>query len=217
MAMDPLTFLAWRFYYFFRDPVRRPPSGRVVLAPADGYLLYERRVEAGKVPSPVKQGVSVELDEWIGQIDCPGDGTLIGIYMTALDVHFIRSPVPGHVSRVVPRPAQGENLHQTRTFARLLLGMHPYAEGSRYITENARNTTVIDGEVPAIVVQIADRYVSECDSFVEPGERVAAGDKIGMIRMGSQCDLYIPDSAGVRFDCRPGMHVHAGETVLGRY
>ena len=32
-----------------------------------------------------------------------GDGTLIGIYMTALSVHYIRSPVPGNVSRIVPR------------------------------------------------------------------------------------------------------------------
>ena len=72
--------------------------------------------------------------------------------------------------------------------------------------------------MPAVVVQIADRYVRECDAFVAPGDAVGAGDKIGMIRMGSQCDLFIPDSAGVTFDdCRPGMRVYAGETVLGKY
>jgi phosphatidylserine decarboxylase len=216
--MDPFSFLAWRFYYFFRDPVRKPPSGRVVLAPADGYLLYARRVEAGKVPSPIKQGVPIALEEWVGRVPHHhGDGTLIGIYMTALSVHYIRAPVPGRISHVVPRPALRENLHQTRTFMRLILGMQPYEENSRYITENARNTIAIDGEVPAVVVQIADRYVNECDAFVKPGDRIAAGDKIGMIRMGSQCDLYIPDSAGVTLDCRPGARVRAGETVLGTY
>lgn len=215
--MDPLSFLAWRFYYFFRDPVRRPPPGRVLLAPADGILLYARRVTGGAAPSPIKQGVPIPLDEWVGAVPYEGEGTLIGIYMTALSVHYIRSPVPGKVSHVVPRPARGENLHQTRTFVRLIWGMQPYEEDSRYITQNARNTIVIDGEVPAIVVQIADRYVRECDAFVGPGEQVAAGDKIGMIRMGSQCDLFIPDSAGVTFDCRPGMSTRAGETILGRY
>jgi phosphatidylserine decarboxylase len=215
--MDPLSFLAWRFYYFFRDPVRTPPEGRVVLAPADGYLLYTRRVENGEVPSPIKQGVRVPLDEWIGAVPAAGNGTLIGIYMTALSVHYIRSPVPGSITRVVPRPAQGENLHQTRTFVRLLWDMQPYEEGSRYITQNARNTIAIDGPVPAIVVQIADRYVKECDCYVGEGEQVSAGQKIGMIRMGSQCDLFIPDSAGVRFDCQPGMAVRAGESVLGTY
>jgi phosphatidylserine decarboxylase len=215
--MDPLSFLAWRFYYFFRDPVRKPPPGRLLLAPADGFLLYTRRVTAGQVPSPIKQGVPIPLDEWIGAVPATGDGTLIGIYMSALSVHYIRSPVPGRISHVVPRPARGENLHQTRTFVRLLWNMQPYEEDSRYITQNARNTIVIDGEVPAVVVQIADRYVHECDAFVAPGDAVGAGDKIGMIRMGSQCDLFIPDSAGVTLDCQPGMRVYAGETVLGKY
>jgi phosphatidylserine decarboxylase len=215
--MDPLSFLAWRFYYFFRDPERKPPPGRLLLAPADGFLLYARRVTAGQVPSPIKEGVPIALDEWIGAVPATGDGTLLGIYMTALSVHYIRSPVPGKVSQVVPRPARGENLHQTRTFVRLLWDMKPYEEGSKYITQNARNTIVIDGEVPAVIVQIADRYVRECDAFVAPGDAVGAGDKIGMIRMGSQCDLFIPDSAGVTFDCKPGMRVYAGETVLGKY
>jgi phosphatidylserine decarboxylase len=137
--------------------------------------------------------------------------------MTALSVHYIRAPVPGTVSHVVPRPARGENLHQTRTFVRLIWGMKPYEEGSRYITENARNTITIDGEVPVAVVQIADRYVCECDSFVNPGQPIDAGAKIGMIRMGSQCDLFVPDSANVTLTCSAGQSVRAGETVLGTY
>jgi phosphatidylserine decarboxylase len=215
--LDPLSFLAWRFYYFFRDPRRTAPAGRVVVAPADGYVLYARRVQAGQVPSPVKQGVSVPLDEWIGRVPSAGDGTLIGIYMTALSVHYIRSPVPGRITHVVPRPAVGENLHQTRTFVRLLWDMQPYEEGSRYITQNARNTIAIDGEVPAIVVQIADRYVRHCDCYVSEQQGVQVGEKIGMIRMGSQCDLFIPDSAKVSFLCNPGDRVAAGETVIGTY
>lgn len=215
--MDPFSFLAWRFYYFFRDPKRVPPQGRFLLAPADGYVLYKTRVESGEIPSPVKRGVTVPLHEWVGKVACPGEGTLIGIYMTALSVHYIRSPVPGSVVEVVPRPAQVENLHQTRTFIRLLWDMAPYEEGSRYITENARNTIAIDGEIPVVVVQIADRYVRHCDSFVEVGQKVAAGQKIGMIRMGSQCDLYVPRSAGVTLDCYPRQRVKAGETVIGTY
>lgn len=215
--MDPLSFLFWRFYYFFRDPVRKPPPGRVLLSPADGFLLYMRRVTADHAPSPIKGGVPIALDEWVGKVPRAGDGTLVGIYMSAMDVHYIRAPVPGRVSHVVPRPARGENLHQTRTFVRLIWGMQPYEQDSRYITENARNTIAIDGEVPVVVVLIADRYVRECDAFVAPGDAVAGGDKIGMIRMGSQCDVFIPDSTGLKLDCRPGTHVRAGETVLGTY
>lgn len=215
--MDPLSFLAWRFYYFFRDPRRETPAGRVVVSPADGVLLYARRVTGGEVPSPLKQGVAVPLEEWVGAVACPGDGTLLGIYMTPLSVHYNRAPVAGTVTRVVPRPARGENLSMTRTFMRLLWGMEPYEEDSRYITENARNTIAIDGEAPMVLVQIADRYVREVDCFVGEGDRVRAGEKVGMIRMGSQCDLYIPDSAGVTLACSVGARVLAGETVLGTY
>jgi phosphatidylserine decarboxylase len=161
--------------------------------------------------------VPVPMEEWVGKVRCEGDGTMIGIYMTALSVHYIRSPVPGRVTSVVPRPAIGEDLHQTRTFMRLIWGMQPYEQDSRYITQNARNTVAIDGEVPVVVVQIADRYVRHCDCYVAEGERVGAGQKIGMIRMGSQCDLFVPDSAGVTLAVRPGMPVHAGETILGTY
>lgn len=215
--MDPLSFLLWRFYYFFRDPPRTPPPGRVVLAPADGVVLYVRSVQGGEVPSPIKRGVAVPLDEWIGKVPAEGDGTLVGIYMTPLSVHYNRAPVAGTVTRVVARPAKDKNLSMTRPFMRLLWGMQPYEEGSRYITENARNTVAIEGDVSIALVQIADAYVSEVDCFVAEGDPVVAGQKVGMIRMGSQCDLYIPDRANVKLACRPGDKVRAGESVLGTY
>lgn len=215
--MDPLSFAFWRFFYFFRDPVRRPPPGRVVVSPADGIVLYVRRVEGGETPSPVKRGVQVPLEEWVGSVDSPGDGTLIGIYMTPLSVHYNRAPVAGRVTRVARRPARGRDLSMTRSFMRILWGMQPFEQGSEYITNNARNTVVIDGDVPAIVVQIADAYVREVDCFVSEGDDVARGQKVGMIRMGSQCDVFLPDRGGVRLECRPGQRVRAGETVLGRY
>ncbi|HEY3355945.1 MAG TPA: phosphatidylserine decarboxylase [Polyangia bacterium] len=215
--MDPLSFLTWRFYYFFRDPVRRPPPGRNVLAPADGRVLYVTDVARGEVPRPVKRGVPVPLDEWMGAPPVEGEGTLVGIYMTPLSVHFNRAPVPGRVTRVVPRPAQGENRSMARALMRLAWGMLPFDEAADYVLQNARNTIVIDGPVPVVLVQIADRYVHAIDCFVQPGEEVAAGAKVGLIRMGSQCDLFIPRRAGVALTCRPGDRVVAGETVLGTY
>jgi phosphatidylserine decarboxylase len=64
---------------------------------------------------------------------------------------------------------------------------------------------------------MADRFVSEVDCFVAPGQQVEKGDKIGLIRMGSQCDLFIPRSAGVSVTCKPGDKGLAGETILGTY
>jgi len=74
----------------------------------------------------------------------------------------------------------------------------------------------IDGdELTAFVVQIADQQVNKIDCSVGVGDSVAAGDKIGMIRRGSQVDLFVPGLSPEDFpDLRPGIKVHAGSTPL---
>jgi phosphatidylserine decarboxylase len=215
--MDPFSFLFWRLHWFFRDPVRTPPSGRVIVSPADGVVLYVRRIERGEVPNPVKRGVPIPLEEWVGRVACESAGWLVGVYMTPLSVHYNRAPVPGRITQVVPRAAKQRNLSMTRPFMRLLWGMPPFEADSRYLTENARNTIVIEGEVRAVVVQIADAYVREVDCFVQAQQSVLLGEKIGMIRMGSQCDLFLADRPDLQLDCHAGQRVYAGETIIGRY
>ena len=223
MIVDPFSFLAWRFWYFFRDPVRRPPTGQNVVSPADGRVLYVRHVEAGTLPHPVKAGVEVPLDDWLGTSvgaesgTLAKGGTLIGIYMTPVSVHYNRAPIAGRISAVAGRPARGENLSMVRAFMRLAWDMPPFEQDSRHILDNARNTIVIAGDFPVVVIQMADRFVSEVDCYVSPGQQVQKGDKIGFIRMGSQCDLFIPAVARPSLRCQPGDRVRAGESILAVY
>jgi phosphatidylserine decarboxylase len=215
--VDPLSVLAWRFWYFFRDPARRPPPGQNVVSPADGRVLYVRHVEGGTLPNPVKAGVAVPLDDWLGTPASADGGILIGIYMTPVSVHYNRAPIAGRIAAVVGRPARRENHSMVRAFMRLVWEMPPFEEESRHILDNARNTIVIAGDFPVVVIQMADRFVSEVDCFVNPGQSVQKGDKIGFIRMGSQCDLFIPAIAGVTVRCQPGDRVQAGETILAEF
>jgi phosphatidylserine decarboxylase len=216
--LDPFSFAFWRFYYFLRDPKRKAPEGRVIVSPADGYILYIRKVEPGTNPRPVKKGVSIALDEW-PDATSPFDhvGLLIGIYMAPWSVHFNRAPVSGHVTDVISRPAKHQNLSMTRALMRLLWDMKPYEKGCEYIGQNARNTIVFEGEIPAVMVQIADRYVDQIECYVNPGDRVDAGDKVGMIRMGSQVDLFIPELPSVTLNCKVRDKVAAGTTIIGTY
>lgn len=217
--IDPISFLFWRLYYFFRDPERNIPEGRVIVSPADGIILYVQDIDAGKVPNPVKNGVAIPLDEWFGQIDFCGKGTLIGIYMTPLSVHFNRAPVKGKIEKIIGLPAKHQHGNQSmsRTFMRLFWRMKPYEEGCSYIVNNARATTVIRGEIDAVMVQIADRWVNRIDCFVQENMTVETGQKVGMIRLGSQCDLYVPHASNIEISCSIGQKVRAGETILGRY
>ncbi len=49
---------------------------------------------------------------------------------------------------------------------------------------------------------------------LEEGQRVEMGQRIGMIRFGSQVDTIVPDSPGLRVNVRAGDRVTAGVTVI---
>ena len=63
-----------------------------------------------------------------------------------------------------------------------------------------------------LVVQIAGLVARRIIAFVEEGTTVAAGERLGLIRFGSRCDVYLP--AGVEPAVLVGQRAIAGETVL---
>jgi phosphatidylserine decarboxylase len=66
---------------FFRDPERRPTEGEaLVLAPADGAVIFAGDGRAGETP--------------------PGAWRQVTIFLSPLDVHINRAPVSGRVVRV---------------------------------------------------------------------------------------------------------------------
>jgi len=209
-------FLLWRFYYFLRDPERVPPPGDDILAPADGYVVYACAVRAGEVPVAVKGQRSIPLVELTALPGFAAEGTLIGIFMTPMSVHVNRAPISGVIRRRVHR-AVDRNRSMVRMFTYVLVGRRPYAEDSRHLVENERNTIVIEGDrLTVAVTQIADRWVSGIVCTPSEGDRVERGARYGMIRFGSQVDVFIPAGPAIRVACREGERVRAGESVLAR-
>jgi phosphatidylserine decarboxylase len=62
------------------------------------------------------------------------------------------------------------------------------------------------------VVQIAGLVARRIVPFVQEGQAVSAGDRIGMIRFGSRLDVYLPP--GAKSLVAEGQTAIAGETVL---
>ena len=83
------------------------------------------------------------------------------------------------------------------------------------VYENERATTVIErGDMEIAMVQIASRLVRQIASYVKVGENVALGQRVGVIRLGSQVDVVLPARPDVTVAVREGQRVRAGESVL---
>jgi phosphatidylserine decarboxylase len=63
------------------------------------------------------------------------------------------------------------------------------------------------------VVQIAGVVARRIVCRVGPGDKLAAGERFGMIRFGSRTDCYMPRATEVTV--RVGERVRGGQTVIG--
>jgi phosphatidylserine decarboxylase len=192
-----VAILAYRFY---RDPNRTPPQvdDDVVISPADGEIVYVRRSEGGLIPSSTKKGRDYELVELTKTPLRHQDAVVIGIAMSFLDVHVNRSPIAGRVRLRQHFPGRFGSLGKPEM-----------------VYENERATTVIErDDLEIAMVQIASRLVRQIASYVKVGEEVALGQRVGVIRLGSQVDVVLPDRPDVTITVRAGQRVRAGESVL---
>lgn len=183
---------------FFSDPERKPPADpRAILSPADGRILYVRHYSAGEAPPIEKHGKPLSLQE-LSSVEVEATGHLIGIGMHLLNVHVNRAPVGGRVASLVHIPGRFISLRRAGA-----------------TTTNERLTTVIDGgQHRVVVVQIASRLVRRIVSYLVVNQRIAAGERIGMIKFGSQVDVILPGSAVSAVRVKPGDVVRAGVSIL---
>ncbi len=175
---------------FFRDPIRTTPVGDgLIVAPADGLVTMIERVAMPR--------------ELVGEL---GETPLVrvSIFMSVFDVHINRTPIAGIVRQVV-----------------YISGKFLNADLDKASEENERQHIVVEGRPDADgnarrvgFTQIAGLVARRIVPFVKPGDMVATGQRIGLIRFGSRVDVFLPD------DCAPqvtlGQRCIAGETIVGR-
>lgn len=191
------AILAYRFY---RDPDRTPPQvgDDAVISPADGEVIYVRHSRGGTLPSSTKKGRDYELVELTKTPLRHDDAIVIGIAMSFLDVHVNRAPIAGRVRFRQHFPGRFGSLGRPEM-----------------VYENERATTVIErGDIEIAMVQIASRLVRQIASYVKVDEEVALGQRVGVIRLGSQVDVVLPARPDVTIQVREGQRVRAGESVL---
>lgn len=186
----PLLCLSLGVFAFFRDPERVvPQADRAIVSPADGLVSL-----IASVPPPAE----LQRPDSDG---APGLGaepvTRISIFMSVFDVHINRSPIAGTVKRIVYIPGAFMN-----------------ADLDKASEENERQHMLVeraDG-VRIGFTQIAGLIARRIVPFVKPGDILAAGQRVGLIRFGSRVDVYLP--VGTDATVLLGQRVIAGETIL---
>jgi phosphatidylserine decarboxylase len=194
--MSAFGVLAYRFY---RDPERHaPPAPGLVVSPADGEVVYVRQSQSGTLPLSTKNGHRYRLQELTRTRLETDEATVIGIGMSFLDVHVNRAPIAGRIAK-----------------RRHFPGLFGSLRRSEMVFRNERLTTIIESDDWQIaVVQIASRLVRQIVSFVEENQEVRRGQRIGVIRLGSQVDLVLPYRPDLRVTVKPGDRLTAGQSVV---
>jgi phosphatidylserine decarboxylase len=124
-------------------------------------------------------------------------GIRVSIFLNIFNVHVNRIPCQGVVEDMAYRA--GSFIPADRPDATL---------------RNEQNALMIRTAQGAKVlcVQVAGLIARRIVCWVSPGDRVACGERYGLIRFGSRMDLFLP--AGTKVRVAVGAHVKGGETLL---
>ena len=126
-----------------------------------------------------------------------GAAVRVSIFLSPLDVHVNRAPISGLV------------VDTAYVRGRFVAAYQPEAG-----EVNERCTIRFQGETARVtVVQIAGVVARRIVCRVTAGQKVGAGERIGMIRFGSRTDCVMPRAA--RLCVQAGDRVVGGVTVLG--
>lgn len=132
-----------------------------------------------------------------------GPATRIGIFLSVFDVHVNRSPVEGTVTHLEHRPGQ------------FLDARDPACADLNEAQD--LGVMVADGEggqFPVMIRQIAGLVARRIVCKAEPGRHLTAGERYGMIKVGSRTEVYIPKNRVESIDVEIGQHVKGGRDLI---
>jgi phosphatidylserine decarboxylase len=151
--------------------------------------------EAGAVVSPADGRVLVVKDEE----DAGRPGKRISIFLAIWNVHVNRAPADGVITSLEYKP--GKFLAAMREQASL---------------QNEQNVFALSTDAGEMVFkQIAGLIARRVISWKKAGERVARGERIGLVRFGSRADVWVPRDAEILV--KVGDNVKGGASVLAKW
>jgi phosphatidylserine decarboxylase len=126
-----------------------------------------------------------------------GECSKISTFMNVYNVHVNRMPLDGTIKDIIHRP-----------------GSHIPAF-KKDSERNERTILIIDTNIGLIkVIQIAGTLARRIVPYIHKQDKVRKGEKIGIIRLGSRVDIYLPQKKVKTITVRPRDKVKAGEDTI---
>lgn len=174
--------------------------GGALLALAAFVLFFFRDPER-KIPD-VPGAIVSPADGWVlsvGEVSVNGaTQTRVTIFLSLFDVHVNRAPIAGRI-----------------TAAEYRRGKFLVASRERASLENEQNEITLDGEGTRVVFrQIAGVLARRIEFWKKPGDDLARGERVGMIRFGSRVEVFFEPRFRARV--KPGDHVRGGSSILAQ-
>jgi phosphatidylserine decarboxylase len=156
----------------------------------------ERMIPAGTglVISPADGKITDVSSTQLNGVPC----TRISIFLNVFDVHVNRSPISGVIKSAVYKKGQF---------------MNAMAEASA--DDNEQNIVTVEGDGMTVVFkQIAGLLARRIVFNHKPGETVARGQRVGLIKFGSRTDVIFPQPAEI--SVKLGDRVKGGSSILAK-
>jgi phosphatidylserine decarboxylase len=120
----------------------------------------------------------------------------ISIFLSVFDVHVNRSPIAGIIRGVRYQPGKFLN-----------------AMNGASAEQNEQNIVTVEGEGQTVIFkQIAGVLARRIVFTKKPGDKLARGERVGLIKFGSRTDVLFDPAA--RLQVKPGDRVKGGASVL---
>lgn len=154
----------------------------------------ERAIPAG--PGLVVSPADGKVTEVAPIHTASGDRIRLSIFLSVFDVHVNRAPITGVIRRIQYK--KGEFLN----------AMDP-ASADR----NEQSVVTMEGEGCLVTFKLIAGLLARRIVFLpREGDRLERGQRVGLIKFGSRCDLILPGDALIRVE--RGQRVKGGATIL---
>jgi phosphatidylserine decarboxylase len=187
LAAWPLIGLSAYMTLFFRDPDRRCDTE----PPSPDEVLSPADGVVMVAGTP-QDGVAPE-----------GDWQQVSVFLSVVDVHVNRSPYSGEVV---------ESSYRKGSF------LAAYRKESAHRNERRELwLSNSDGPTTRTVVfrQIVGALARRIVTRTGPGQQLATGQRMGLMKFGSRMDVFVPPECTLTV--RKGQRVRGGETVIARW